>query len=174
MALRYPSPEELKLCVLYALRALVSASSNQLLTFFNETGTMNYLEMQSTLTNLLDGAQVLETQAKFGVTYSLSAEGSDSLKLFEKMIPPSSREAIDKAAEVWRVKFETERQVFHKIIKAEPGAVTVVLSVMDGDEPLMELSLRVPDMGSADLIGESWEGRAADVYSVIMKLLAAR
>ena len=170
--LHHPTPTEQKLLVLYVMQGLGPATSEQLLRFFIEQDLMNYIDLQIALAELRENGLLRKQAHPLGAIYHPTPDGADTLSMFLKRIPYSSRSKVDDVLTGWRDKFNYERHVFHKIIAAEGGAADIKLIIMEEDEKMMELSLRVPDMSTANLICERWANDAASIYSRIMKALS--
>lgn len=171
MISRMPSPTENKLLLLYAVERLGPVTSQQLLRFMVEHGQMNYITLQLSIAELSEAGLLSKRSHELGTLYSLSAEGEETLALFTGRIPPSRRQCVDEAPEVWRSRFKRERQMLSECTQLEGGDYLVRLKVLEGDQSLMELSLRLPDRKDAHRFCDVWESRASAVYGCVMRLL---
>lgn len=165
------TPTEHKLLVLYAMNGLGPATAEQLLRFFVDRDQMNYIDLQIALAELRENGLIRRQVHPVGVLLVPTADGMETLRMFRRRIPYSARHSVDDALMGWRAKFSHERHVMHKVTERQDGSIEVRLSVVEEDDTLIELMLRVPDDERAERFCDTWTKKAGAIYARLMRVL---
>jgi hypothetical protein len=168
---RKASDVENKLLVLLAVDQLGPLTNLQLLQFLAENDLMDYITLQLNLGELMDARHLEKTPHALGPLYTLTMEGRESLALFSRRIPHSSRSLIKDSAAGWRARFQREKQVLSDFHRQDGGTYALKLRLMEKDQPLLETTLILPSRDTADHFSRNWPKAAADFYGFLIREL---
>lgn len=174
MPLRSPkrriSDAENKLRLLYAVHVLGQVTETQLWPFVASLDLMDYIPMQLLLHELFtSGDLALGAEALSGLI-SLSAQGEDSLRLFKHRIMLSDREMMDSAAPAYRAQLEKRRQVRAVYESAREGDYHVLLSLTEGELPVLSIRVATASREYASRSLRAFESSAASILSYLYGL----
>ncbi len=162
---------ENKLLILFAVDQLGPLSNLQLLQFLAEYGLMDYITMQLTMGDMLLSGHLSSIPHALGTLYTLSREGRESLSLFLRRLPHSTRALILEAVPGWKVRFQRETQMLADFHRREDGAYDLRLRLMEKDAPLLDMTLALPTRDMADRLSRRWPAAAPAFYGHLMKEL---
>ena len=162
---------ENKLLVLFAVDQLGPLTSLQLLQFLAEHELMDYITMQLTLGDLLSTGHLNSLPHALGTLYGLSPEGKESLWLFLRRLPHSTRSMVRNAVPEWKPRFQRETQILSDFQRREDGMYALRLRLMEKDAPLLDMTLTLPSRDLADRFSRRWPTAAPAFYGFLMKAL---
>lgn len=163
---------ELKLVILYTLRKLGPVTSMQLLQFLVEEDLMNYFDMQLNLCELQEQGQIDEVTHPIGTLLAANAAGDFTLDSFGNRIPASRRQHIDSVAAAWRRQFMNEQQTPADSFPRTDGCLCVRLRLLEGNTPLVDMLLTMPEGGHIPCLAERWRSAAQIVYAALTDTLS--
>lgn len=162
---------ENKLLILFAVDQLGPLTSLQLLQFLAEYDLMDYITMQLTLGDMLLSGHLSSIPHALGTLYTLSREGRESLSLFLRRLPHSTRSLIRDAIPKWKPRFARETQMLADFHSREDGAYELRLRLMEKDSSLLDMTLSLPTRDMADRLSRRWPAAAPAFYGYLMKEL---
>lgn len=168
---RKASDVENKLLVLLAVDQLGPLTNLQLLQFLAENDLMDYITLQLALGELMEAGHLEKTPHALGPLYALTLEGRESLALFARRIPHSSRMLVKGGAAQWKARFQREKQVLSDFHRQEDGTYSLTLRLMEKDQPLLEMTLVLPSRDMADHLSRNWPKAAGDFYGFLIREL---
>lgn len=173
MERRHVPDSEQKLVILYALDRLGPVTGMQLLQFLVEEDLMNYFVMQLNLCEMQEQGQIAERTHPFGTLLEITGDGVFTLESFDKRIPASKRDQIDKVCDIWRGLFITEQQTLAESFPLSDGGLCVRLRLLEGETTLVDLLVTLPNVTHITLLPQRWRNGAQEIYSAISQSLGS-
>lgn len=164
---------ETKLVILYALVRLGPVTSMQLLQFLVEYDLMNYFTMQLSLSEMEEAGQITQHPHPLGSLLLVTQSGAYTLGVFDHRIPISRRELIDREAPAWHERFRSEQQTPADSYPLSGGGTCIRLRLMEGDDSLMDILLKLGDDASFTFLQKRWRSAAQGVYEAVTLSLSA-
>lgn len=164
------SSQHVRLMVCYILATLDKPiPRDKLLELLQYEEIANYFEVSQAIDDLAKHGSIMRTDADYE-EYIATDTGKEAINELYKNLPFTMREKAIKAAVkmLARVRSEAENRV--EIAVTDAG-VNVTCSVMDGDLPILTVSLLVPDMEQAKTVKETFLDNPLKVYSGSIALL---
>ena len=99
-----PTEYEIKLIILYAIKALKVSSSYTLLDYvISSSANVNYFELEQYIASLMDKDNLIEYEADGNKYFSITESGEETLEFFSHKIPGSIKTRLEeKIAEINR------------------------------------------------------------------------
>ena len=158
----------IKLCVMYMLRALATeVTAPQLTVSLIEAVDLQYFDIQLAISELEDTGQIASVAHPYGTCYGLTEKGSSTLLLKEKTIPRSMRSACEDYAFSNRLDMMRSEQMSAYSRKNPAGGYDAVLSSFDTERVVLSVVVNVPDKTISDRMCEQWQKKSHQVYSAI-------
>ena len=167
------SRNEIKILICYLVSRLeIPITKEQLSTIICEEGIANYFELNQALSEIIDGGHII-VKDKDGVSVlTITREGRNYCQTIEHEIPYTVRENAFNACIALQTRLRRERE--HKIeINRLDNGCNITLSVLDGEDELMTVTLFVADYEQALAVKEKFLSDPVKVYSNIVALLMA-
>jgi hypothetical protein len=164
----FTDSNEIKILIMYALKALehpVLFSDLGDVVLCN--GVVNYFEYSHNLYELLITGHVDRIKQDKTELYKLTRFGAKALEELWPRLPSSVREKTLKAAVAVLTRHRRESEARCSIgQKGKNWYLT--LSILEKEDPLMELKILVPNKLQAELICKRFQENPAQVYSQIL------
>jgi hypothetical protein len=165
--------DEIKFCVLYALRSFETPINiGDLATILTlEPKILEYFELSIALSELVEDKYITNKNHRGAAHYLLTKLGEDTANFFAGRVPPSVRARIDEA--VQRIKYDTlvsPKKITAEALPVSENEFMVLCRVIDQKSPLMELKLYVGREKDASAAAEFFENNACDVYAKIIEI----
>lgn len=161
-----------KLIILYMLQKINSPLTNsQISDFFLNKGYTSYFKLQQSISELLEANLIREEVIHNRTLYHLTEEGSQSIQYFQNKVAPSIKEDIHEFLNEHKYKLINEVSVkadYHLNTNQE---YSVRCQVMDGDMPLIDLTVTTVTEESAVSIVNNWQEKNQAIYAMIMEQL---
>lgn len=172
MKFRQPQPTENKLLLLYILRALGSMSAEQINRLCIELNLMDYIDLQLSIAELMDGGLMTKFGDELGVHYLVSAQGKDALGMFEGMLPASRLACIQGVFPRWREILRQERHLRADwTYRKDSRDYSCHLRVIEGDTAIVDITLTVATAEEARLLCAGWPKHATEACSALFGIL---
>ncbi len=171
MSIRQPTMTEQKLVALYALDQLGPTTALQLLRFMVENELMDYIALQLATAELDEMGLLRKLPHELGALYAPSTQGYETLKLFQRRIPRSRIALVDEAAPIWKRRFREEKQVLADWETTASGEYQVRMKLMEGELPLLDMTLNLPTREQAARFCARWPALASELYAHMMRTL---
>lgn len=167
-----PGDSRNKMLILYFLNALgLKLTKDQICEFALESDVIPYFELQKAMYELEESGYIAAYPMPYGQAYCITDNGYNALELFSDRIPQSQRDNLDKHAEEKREKIRKMTQFKTKIDKARNDTYSVEMSVFEGEDTILKVSVLLPDLKSAQRASTNWENSSQTVYKTIINEL---
>ena len=168
---------ENKLLLLYLIsRMELPMSRAQITDFVQDADYMDYYTLQQTLAALIDASHLeatVENALDNNTTrYAVTDEGQVSLDFFEKQLPWSKRQSIDRYIIENRGKIKKDYEnIATYFPNMENDEFRVKCGVYEDKRALLELVVSVDTREQAKLIQSNWRANASSLYQRIIEAL---
>ncbi|MDP4152931.1 MAG: DUF4364 family protein [Bacillota bacterium] len=169
----FSDPEDVKLTIMFALKSLGHpAIFDHLNEIVISSGRVNYFDEQSEIEALLNSKHISKESIGDTEYFVLTELGHETIDILEMRLPYSVRERIIKDTVKLEAKIKYNAQTRAQIKDSENGFI-VTLGIIDGSEPLFEVSLLVSNRQQAETICKTFkedpEGMYADLVTVMTR-----
>ncbi len=161
-----------KLVILYMLdRTDARISTTQFSAFLTENGYTNLLSLVRTFSEIEESGLVRVEESSGQTFLTITDEGRETLRFFADELGEETRRQADAYLREHGAQLRTEESVIADWYRATYGGYEVRLAVRERGVPVVELTMAVPDEGSAVRIAENWKKNNQEIYrSLIEKL----
>lgn len=163
---------EIKTLICYLVSHLdTPITKGQLNDIICEEGLANYFELNQALSEVIDNGNILIKKGDDPELY-ITEIGKQNTQTLEKDLPYTVRETALNAAVRLQTRLRREREHKIEIIRLEKGC-DITMSVLDGEDVLMSVTIFVADYEQALAVKEKFLSDPVNVYSNIVALLMA-
>lgn len=163
-----------KLIVLYMLSKVDFPLTNaQISDFILTKGYTTYFKLQQAISELCEAELVREEITHNRTLYHLTDDGRESIQFFKNKISKAIQKDIDTFMKEKKYDLKNETAVKADYYKNTAGEYSVRCQVLEGAEPLIELTLSVPSENEAEIIATNWQKKNQKVYAWLMAELLA-
>lgn len=161
-----------KLIVLYMLdRVAFPMTTAQVSDFILGREYTVFLTLQQVIGELTETG-LISSKTILNRTYlSITDEGRETLKLFRNRINIAIRQDINTYLRENECTLRNEVSILGRYYKATSGEYEARLTAKDGDINLIDLTISVPDEGTAAAICENWQKKNQQIYQYLTKEL---
>ena len=166
---------EIKTLICYLVSHLdIPITKGQLNNIICEEGLANYFELNQALSEVIENGNIHIAKADENEDPELfiTEIGKQNTATLEKDLPYTVREKALNAAVRLQTRLRREREHRIQITKLENGC-NITMSVLDGNDELMTVTLFVADYEQALSVKEKFLSDPVTVYSNIVALLMA-
>lgn len=166
---------EIKTLICYLVSHLdTPITKGQLNNIICEEGLANYFELNQALSEVIDNGNITVADVSDGEDPELfiTTIGKQNTATLERDLPYTVRESALNAAVRMQTRLRREREHKIEIVRLENGC-NITLSVLDGNDELMTVTLFVADYEQALSVKEKFLSDPVKVYSNIVALLMA-
>lgn len=167
---RKVSDAEMRLTILYSLSAIKQVTPAQLWQFLSELEGMDYISTMLLLPQLTASGELEQGEHALKGRVYLSDQGRQTLSLFENRIPKSVRDSIDRRAPQFSAMLMERRQVTATYESAQKGDYRLILSLIEGDVPALEMRLHTHRRRVAVKIKDRFADSATQVIGLMYRL----
>lgn len=132
---------------------------------YTENGWLGYMECKQYIGELIE-SNLLYRMPKNDYL-NITQDGINCLSLFYTKIPMSLRQDITNYINVNRMRYKKEQAYFCDYTKNADGTYTVIMRIVNGMNPIMELKLVVSNKQHAKYIYKNWLDKASQTYALI-------
>jgi len=167
------SRNEIKTLICYLVSRLETPiTKEQLCTVICEEGIANYFELNQALSEVVESGNISLDKSNEDPELFITSEGKLYSRTIEHEVPYSVRETAFNACIKFQTRLRREREHKIRIDRLENGC-NITMSVVDGDDELMTVTLFVADYEQALSVKEKFLSDPVKVYSNIVALLMA-
>ncbi len=161
-----------KLIVLYMLdRSGSELTNSQLSEFILDHTTINYFNLQQSISELAEAGLIHMRKAATTSCYSITEEGRLSLSFFEKDVPDNlKRQILEHLKELGHL-LEEGRLFPADYYPGKKGGFHVRCQILERKEVLADLTFFVPTEEAARSICMNWPQKATALYSDLVENL---
>ena len=162
---------EIKTLICYLVSKLeTSITKDQLSKVICEEGIANYFELNQALSEILESGNISRENTDGDPLLYITDTGRKYIRTIERDVPFSVRENALNACRKFQTRLRREQEHKIRIDKLENGC-NITMSVPDGSDDLMTLTLFVADYDQALAVKEKFLSDPVTVYSNIVALL---
>lgn len=168
------SRTEIKTLICYLVSKLETPiTREQLSSVICEEGIANYFELNQALSEVIQSGNITAADSDSGSSeLFITPSGREFSRSIEHQVPYTIRENAFNACIRLQTRLRRERE--HKItITQLDNGCNITMSVVDGDDELMTVTLFVADYEQANAVKEKFLSDPVKVYSNIVALLMA-
>ncbi len=164
--------EKDKLTILYFIRSFSEGiTQEQLYHAIYTCGCMEYFAYSQAISELEEDGYLAVVPCSFGQCYHLSAQGSDTLEMFQKSLPISLRKELDEYVQLNRDAIRREMQIVTGMEELKGGGYLVTLTVAEKTNLVLEIKLSLSSKEQALTMRANWEEHCSDLYDHIWDTL---
>lgn len=163
---------EIKTLICYLVSHLdTPITKGQLNNIICEEGLANYFELNQALSEVIENGNVRATDGDDPELY-ITEIGKQNTSTLEKDLPYTVRESALNAAVKLQTRLRRESEHRIEITRLEKGC-NITMSVLDGEDELMTVTIFVADYEQALAVKEKFLSDPVSVYSNIISQLMA-
>lgn len=143
----------------------------QLFDFVLEKEYTDFFTLQQAIAELIE-ANLLSTQSDHNSTrLILTEQGKQTISFFENRIPTPIKEEIKAYFAENKIDIKSALSVRADYYKSTGGEYIAQMSVKDGKETVIELSLSAPTQEAAETMCLNWQAENQEIYAYLMQKL---
>jgi len=167
---------ENKLLILYLVKKIeIPLSNSEIWQFVSEKKLMDYFSAQQYLSELVESRLLEMTTENNTTRYTITTEGEDILRYFNKHISNHNKNIICEYAKEnskrIRAEYSVTANYFHEL-NSDDYTVKCGVCDSDGTTSLMEISINVATRDQARLICRNWRDNVNSLYGKILHCLS--
>ncbi|MBR1477844.1 MAG: DUF4364 family protein [Lachnospiraceae bacterium] len=161
-----------KLIILYMLSLVdFHLTGNVLADFIVEREYTDYLSLQQALSELADTGFITASRFRNRTEFSLTVDGKHTLDLFYERMDKAIREDIKDYLKKNELSIRNELSIKTEVYRSTSGEYEAHLCAMEKNVKLVDLTLSVPDMETADSICRNWKEKNEEIYGYLTSKL---
>lgn len=158
-----------KLIVLYMLSKVDFPLTNaQISDFILTKGYTTYFKLQQAISELCEAELIREEMIHSRTLYHLTEDGAQSIQFFKNKISKAIQDDVDTFMKEKKYDLKNETSIKADYYKNTAGEYSVRCQVLEGTDPLIELTLSVPSEHEAETIATNWQKKNQLVYAWLM------
>ncbi len=161
-----------KLLLLYLLQSTpYTLTERQLYTVLFDTDSMSYFDFCEAVAQLREDGYVSTDDGLSGMTYRLTADGTETLALFVESVPLSLREKVSAYEEQNRDALRSASQYLSRMQETADGGYAVQLLAVENERILFCLELSAATRDHATRMRRNWSGACPGLYQTVLEKL---
>ena len=161
-----------KLTVLYLLdRAGRELSQSFVSSFLLENGYANLLNLMQTYDEMAANGLISVTEEDGAAFLAVTADGRESLSYFRSELSSVIRTEADAYLKNNGVRIRREKELTGSYYRRPSADYAVTVAVMENEQPVIELTLSVPDEAAARRVIENWKTQSGEIYRITAEKL---
>lgn len=167
-----PTPFEIKLIILYAVKNLEVATSYTLLDIvISQSANVNYFELGPYIDELMNTDNLIQYDADGGRFFSITDTGVETLGFFERKIPASIRDALN--VKISEINLEAHRgnKLSVDYIPLNQNEYTVKFSIKEGGVVVLDFEVYAGPRERAQQMCTYLKNNTGDFYKAFMEIL---
>lgn len=167
------SRNEIKTLICYLVSHLdIPLTKMQLNAVICEEGLANYFELNQALSEVIDNGNVRVAEDNEDPELYITQIGKQNTATLENDLPYTVRESAFNAAVRLQTRLRRESEHRIDIVRLENGC-NITMSVLDGNDALMTVTVFVADYEQALAVKEKFLSDPVTIYSNIVSMLMA-
>ncbi len=163
-----------KLILLYLYAELaVPVNPMEIADVIIKMDVMEYFSIGHYTAELVNSGMIEVIESDAQQLYLITNSGSNTLALFRERLDSEITEKLDLHIAKLRKQIKLNRFINSSVEKIDDLNYLVTLRIMEGNIPLIELSLSVASNAQANRLIEKWQSASTDLYGQIMKALTS-
>ncbi|MBR1708929.1 MAG: DUF4364 family protein [Clostridia bacterium] len=159
-----------KLTLLYVLDQVGACTEAQLLRINDALSLIDPFQFFIVLGELKESRFIEERLNAGEKLLWMTEDGKSSLEMFQDEIWPSKKMRIDHVSKEWKAIIREELQIPASWIKKD-GRYVVTMKLIEGEQPIFDLSVTAADKQQAIEFCERWPKHASFIYKTVMEKL---
>lgn len=157
------------LCLLS--KADFALSNKQVTEFFISENYTDYFNIQQILNDLVESEMIAAEQTANETTYKITAEGLDTLSLFQERITESIEEDIKNFFKENGLEMRKENSVTSNYYPSTTGGYYVHLHMAEETRSIMDFTFHVSSEEQAKSICTNWRSNYENAYITLLEQL---
>lgn len=161
-----------KLTVLYLLdRAGTKLSQSFISAFLLENGYANLINLMQTYDEMAANGLVSVSEEDGAAFLMITAAGRESLSYFRGELSSAIRTEADAYLKDNGVRIRRDKELTGSYYRRPSADYAVTVAVMENEQPVIELTLSVPDEAAAKKVIENWKAESGEIYRIAAEKL---
>ncbi len=161
-----------KLIVLYMLnRVAFPMTAAQVSDFILEREYTNFLTLQQVINELADAGLISSETIRNRTHLTITDEGRETLNFFQNRISEAIKQEINAYFRENEYALRNEISVLGNYYKSTSGEYEAHLIAKDRDISLVDITISVPDEGTAASICDNWQKKNQEIYRYLTQEL---
>lgn len=161
-----------KLIILYMLDKVdFPLTNSQISEFILGKGYTTYFKLQQALSELAEAELLREENSHNRTLYHLTEDGAESIHYFKNKISAPIQDDIDNFLREKQYDLKNEVAVKADYYRNTAREYSVRCQVLEGQDPLIDLTLSVPSENEAKSIANNWQRKNQEIYAWLMAQL---
>ncbi len=161
-----------RVLVLYMLDRLEYPLTNtQITNFILEKDYTDYFTVQQIISDLLSSELIFAESTHSNTRYHITESGRNTLRFFSDKLSAGIKEDIASYFDEHHFELKEETSVYADFCKSTDGGYQTRCQIKNGDQPLLDLTLRVSTPEQAKAICAGWKKDHIEVYALLMDIL---
>ncbi len=152
-------------------KADFALSNKQITEFFISGNYTDYFNIQQILNDLVDSSMVAKEQSANETTYKITAEGLDTLSLFQERLTESIEEDIKNFFQKNGLEMRKENSITSNYYPSTTGGYYVHLHMAEEQRSVMDFTFHVANEEQAKSICTNWRSNYENVYFSLLENL---
>lgn len=143
-------------------------TNQQITGFFIDGNYTDYFSIQQILNDLVETNMVDMDQGANETQYTITAEGINTLELFQERITESIEEEIKNFYLQNGLEMKKDNSVLSDYYPSSAGGYYVHLRMSEDNHSIMDLTFQVSSEAQAEAICMNWKQNYEDVYAILL------
>ena len=158
-----------RLMILYMLDKVDFPLTNtQITNFIQEKDYTDYFTVQQTLSELLDSDLIIAESTHNNTLYRITPEGRQTVDFFSNKISNGIKQDILEYFTENRMELKQETSVVSDYYKTTDNRYAVRCQMKNGEHPIIDLTLAVPDKEQAIAVCKNWSEQSENIFMLLM------
>ena len=146
-------------------------TNSQISEFILGKGYTTYFKLQQALSELAEAELLREENSHNRTLYHLTEDGAESIHYFKNKISAPIQDDIDNFLREKQYDLKNEVAVKADYYRNTAREYSVRCQVLEGQDPLIDLTLSVPSENEAKSIANNWQRKNQEIYAWLMAQL---
>ena len=161
-----------KLITLYLLSQIEEPlSAARISDFILENGYTNYLSLNQAFSELSESGLISLESRGSRTFFRLTKDGEETLQFFEEDLNSEIRVQCRAFLHSNSVQIRADADTTAEYRRTDTGNYEVHMTVMERLDPVIDVTLSVPDESMARTMTENWQEKSQEIYAQIMATL---
>ncbi len=161
-----------KLIILYMLdRVDFPLTNAQLSQFIIDKGYTTYFNLQESINQLITDGFISSTTIRNTSHYQSTPKGREALAFFENKLSEGIKQDILSFFNAEKINLKNEVELLADYYPTSRGEYTVICTINDRGDTVLELKMNVPSKDQAIAICDAWPEKSTSTYQYLLKNL---
>ncbi len=158
-----------RMIVLYMLsRVEFPLTNTQITNFILEKDYTDYFTVQQAISDLLSSGLITAESTHSNTIYRITEDGDETLRLFIDKISPGIMADVSSYFREHQYDLRQETSAYADYYKAAGSGYSAHCVIKNREQPVLDLTITVPDKEQARSICTNWESEHPEVFAALM------